>query len=182
MSITTYKWSIDRYHRAIQTGILDDQSVELLQGEIIAMSPEGEYHAYYNTEVADYLRLLLGAKAKIRDAKPITLPNDSEPIPDIAIVQPLGALYLEHHPYPENILWLIEFAKTTLKKDLGMKKEIYATAGIPEYWVVNLQAVELHVFRDLFAGTYRQELTLTSGVIQAPSFPDVFIDVQKLLA
>jgi Uma2 family endonuclease len=179
MSITTYKWSIDRYHRAIDTGILDDQCVELLQGEIIAMSPEGEYHAYYNTEVADYLRSLLGQNAKIRDAKPITLPDDSEPIP--AIVQPLGALYLEHHPYPENILWLIEFAKTTLKKDLGMKKEIYAAAGIPEYWVVNLQAVELHVFRDLFAGIYRQESTLTSGLIQAPSFPEIFIDVQKLL-
>jgi Uma2 family endonuclease len=182
MSITTYKWSIDRYHRAIDSGILDDQSVELLQGEIIAMSPEGEHHAYYNTEVADYLRSLLGSNAKIRDAKPITLPNDSEPIPDIAIVQPLGAVYLEHHPYPENILWLIEFANTTLKKDLGMKKEIYAAAGIPEYWVVNLQAVELQVFRDLLAGTYTQELILSSGTIQAPSFSEVFVDVQRLLA
>jgi Uma2 family endonuclease len=182
MTITAYKWSIDRYHQAIELGILDDQSVELFRGEIIAMSPEGESHAYFNTEVADYLRSLLGRTAKIRDAKPITLPDyDSEPAPDIAIVQPLGALYLQHHPYPENIFWLIEFAKTTLQKDLGVKKEFYATVGIPEYWVVNLQASQLHVFWDLLDGVYQKELILTSGFIQPQSFPNIMVDVQRLL-
>jgi Uma2 family endonuclease len=181
MSITTFKWSIDRYHRAIHTGILDDQSVELLQGEIVSMPPEGEAHAYYNTEVADYLRSLLGSRAKIRDAKPITLPDDSEPAPDIAIVQPLGAVYLEHHPYPENIFWLIEVSNTTLAKDLGCKKEIYAAANIPEYWVINLQATELHVFRDLLDGSYQQEIILTRGMIQPLSFPETTISVSRLL-
>lgn len=189
MTITAYKWSIDRYHQLIEMGLLDDplsqrlspQSVELLRGEIIVMAPEGESHAYYNTEVAEYLRELLGARAKIRDAKPITLPNDSEPVPDIAIVQPLGTIYREHHPYPENIFWLIEFANTTLKKDLGLKKEIYAVAGIQEYWVVNLQAVELKVFRDLTEGTYREELTLINGTLQPRSFPDTIVEVQRLL-
>jgi Uma2 family endonuclease len=182
MTVTAYKWSIDRYHQAIELGILDDQLVELFRGEIISMAPEGESHAYYNTEVADYLRSLLGNSAKIRDAKPITLPDDSEPIPDIAIVQPLGALYLEHHPYPENIFWLIEFAKTTLQKDLGVKKELYATVGIPEYWVVNLPASQLHVFWDLLDGGYQQELILTNGFIQPQSFSGIMVDVQRLLS
>jgi Uma2 family endonuclease len=189
MTTTAYKWSIDRYHQIIAAGILDEplveglrqRSVELLQGEIIVMSPEGESHAYYNTEVADYLRELLGNKVKIRDAKPITLPNDSEPAPDIAIVKPLGTAYLEHHPYPDDIFWLIEFANTTLKKDLGVKKKIYAAAGIPEYWVVNLQATELKIFRDLIDGEYREELTLITGSIQPRSFPDTIVDVQRLL-
>jgi Uma2 family endonuclease len=189
MTTTAYKWSIDRYHQIIAVGILDEplveglrqSSVELLQGEIIVMPPEGESHAYYNTEVAEYLRELLGPRAKIRDAKPITLPNDSEPAPDIAIVQPLGTVYLEHHPYPENVFWLIEFANATLKKDLGVKKEIYAAAGIPEYWVVNLQAPELKVFRDLMDETYREELTLTGGSIQPRSFPEIAIEVRRLL-
>jgi Uma2 family endonuclease len=181
MTTTAYKWSIDRYHQIIAAGILDDRSVELLQGEIIVMSPEGEFHAYYNTEVADYLRELLGNRVKIRDAKPITLPNDSEPAPDIAIVKPLGTAYLNHHPYPDDIFWLIEFANTTLKKDLGVKKKIYAAAGIPEYWVVNLQATELKVFRDLSDGEYREELTLITGSIQPRSFPDTIVDVQRLL-
>lgn len=122
MTATTYKWTVERYHQAIDAGILDDQPVELLQGDIVVMPPEGESHAYYNTEVGDYLRDLLGNRVKVRDAKPITLPNASEPAPDLAIVKSLGRIYLDHHPYPEDIFWLIEFSQTTLDKDLGQKK------------------------------------------------------------
>lgn len=88
MTTTTYKWTVERYHQAIEAGLFDDQPVELLQGDIVIMPPEREPHAYYNTEVGDYLRGLLGSRVKIRDAKPITLPNASEPAPDIAIVKP----------------------------------------------------------------------------------------------
>lgn len=139
MTLATYKWTIKQYHRAIEAGIFDDQPIELLRGELIIMSPERETHAYYNTEAADYLRLLLGDRVKIRDAKPITLPNNSEPAPDVAIVKPLGEIYLQHHPYPEDIFWIMEFANAILAKDLGDKKDIYAEAGIKEYWVVNLK-------------------------------------------
>jgi Uma2 family endonuclease len=76
MTVTTYKWTIERYHRAIEAGIFDDQPIELLRGDLIVMPPEREPHAYYNTEAADYLRTLLGERAKIRDAKPVTLPNN----------------------------------------------------------------------------------------------------------
>jgi Uma2 family endonuclease len=181
MTLTTYKWTLDRYHQAIQAGIFDDQPVELLKGDLVVMPPEGESHAYYNTEAADYLRALLGERVKIRDAKPITLPNDSEPAPDLAIVQPLGMVYLEHHPYPDNIFWLIEFSKATLSKDLGNKKEIYAEAGIQEYWVVNLNDFQLNVFRDLVNGSYTEELTLTTGTIAPLSFQDVQIEVLRLI-
>ncbi|NEP61136.1 MAG: hypothetical protein F6K31_29850 [Symploca sp. SIO2G7] len=90
MTVTAYRWTLDSYHRAIAAGIFDNQPLELLQGAIIVMSPERESHAYYNTETGDYLRSLLGDRVKVRDAKPITLPNDSEPVPDLAIVKPLG--------------------------------------------------------------------------------------------
>ncbi|WP_233220808.1 Uma2 family endonuclease [Chlorogloea sp. CCALA 695] len=133
MSVTTYKWTIERYHQVIAAGLFDNESVELLSGDIIVMPPEGKTHAYYNSEVGDYLRAILGAKVKIREAHPITLPNNSEPIPDLAIVKPLGTIYLEHHPYPEDIFWLIEFSLVTLSKDLNEKKAIYSEAGIAEY-------------------------------------------------
>lgn len=181
MTVTTYKWTIERYHRAIEAGIFDDQPIELLRGDLIVMPPEREPHAYYNTETADYLRTLLGTRAKIRDAKPITLPNDSEPAPDVAIVKPLGEVYLEHHPYPEDIFWIIEFSNTTLSKDLGEKKDIYAEAGIVEYWVVNLKTPQLKVFRDLKNKQYTTELTLTTGSIASLAFPDIFIQVQQLM-
>lgn len=181
MTVTTYKWTIERYHRAIEAGIFEDQPIELLRGDLIVMPPEREPHAYYNTEVADYIRTLLGKAVKIRDAKPITLPNDSEPAPDVAIVKPLGEIYLQHHPYPEDIFWIIEFSNATLSKDLGEKKEIYAEAGITEYWVVNLKTPQLHVFRDLKNGQYTTELILTTGNISPLAFPNVPVRVDSLI-
>lgn len=181
MTATTYKWTLDRYHRAIEAGVFDDQPVELLRGNIVVMPPEREPHAYYNTEAGDYLRRRLGNRAKIRDAKPITLPNQSEPAPDVAIVEPLGRVYLEHHPYAENIFWLIEFSHATLSKDLEQKQAIYAEAGIPEYWVVDLQKFQLHVFRDLVQGSYTTELTLTEGKISPLAFADVQIEVSQFM-
>lgn len=139
MTVTAYKWTVDQYHQAIDAGIFADQPVELLNGDILITPPEREAHVYYNTETVDYLRSVLGNRAKVRDAKPITLSNNSEPAPDLAIVQPLGLTYLDHHPYPENIFWLIEFSNATLSKDLNEKKVDYAQAGILEYWVVDLR-------------------------------------------
>ena len=103
MSVIVAKWTIDEYHRMIDAGILSDRKVELLNGEIVEIFAEGEPHAYCSHEAAKYLINLLGNRATIRQAKPITLLNDSEPEPDIAIVQPLGREYRQHHPYPENI-------------------------------------------------------------------------------
>jgi Uma2 family endonuclease len=180
LTVTTYKWTVDRYHQAIKAGLFDDRSVELLRGEIILMPPEGEPHAYNNTETRDYLTRVLGDRAKIREAKPITLPNNSEPEPDIAVVKPLGRIYLEHHPYPDDIFWLIEFSQATLSKDLGLKKEVYAEAGIQEYWVVDLNSTRLIAFRDLVNGEYTTELTLISGAIAPLAFPDLLIPIDQL--
>ncbi len=181
MTVTTYKWSIDRYHRAIQAGVFDDQSVELLHGEIIIMPPEGEPHAYYNSEVGDYLRALLGNRAKVREAHPITLSDDSEPILDLAIIKPLGTIYLEHHPYPSDIHWLIEFSDATLTKDLTTKKITYAASGIQEYWVVNLKAKQLHIFKNLQRGQYLSEGILKTGTVFPMAFQDIKVQVQRLM-
>ena len=74
-----------------------------MQGEIVEISPEKEPHAYFSSKAGDYLTRLLCDRALVRHAKPITLPNDSEPEPNIAIVQRLEREYLTHHPYPEDI-------------------------------------------------------------------------------
>jgi Uma2 family endonuclease len=180
MNVIVAKWTIDEYHSMIDAGILDDRKVELLEGEILEMSPEGEPHAYCSDEAGEYLAKLLGSRAKIRQAKPITLPNNSEPEPDIAIVQRLGREYREHHPYPENIFWLIEYANSSLEKDLQLKPQIYAAAGILEYWVVNLKKLHLVVFRDILDGEYATKKTLTTGTIQPLAFPDISISVEQL--
>ena len=182
MVVTLAKWTIDEYHSMIQAGLLDNRQVELLKGEIVEMSPEGEAHAYFSSEAEEYLRKLLGDRVTIRSGKPITLPDDSEPEPDIAIVQKLGREYLSHHPYPENIFWLIEYANSSLEKDLTVKTKIYAEVGIKEYWVVNLKKRQLIVFREPQESEYASKLTLSTGEIYPLSFPDVAVSVNSIIS
>ncbi|KAB8330163.1 Uma2 family endonuclease [Scytonema tolypothrichoides VB-61278] len=181
MTVITAKWTIDEYHRMIAAGILSERKVELLKGEIVEMSPEGKPHAYSSHEAGEYLTQLLGKRATLRQAKPITLPNDSEPEPDIAIVQRLGREYREHHPYPENIFWLISYANSSLEKDLETKTKIYAEVGIPEYWVVNLKKLHLVIFREPLDGEYATKFTLTAGTIQPLAFPDISVSVEQII-
>ena len=182
MSVAIAKWTLDDYHRMITSGLLDGRSVELLNGEIVEMSPEGESHAYLSHEAAKYLGQLLGEQADIRQGKPITLPcSDSEPEPDIAVVQPLGREYRQHHPYPENIFWLIEFAHTSLSKDVEDKRKAYAMALISEYWVVNVNDPQLILFRHPVNGDYQTETVITTGMLSPLTFPAVGVSVQGLL-
>jgi Uma2 family endonuclease len=180
MTIATYKWTIDRYHQAIDSGIFDGQNLELLRGDLILMPPEGEPHVYFSDRTAQILRSLLLGQAQVREGRPVTLPNGSEPQPDLAIVQPLDTVYLEHHPYPENILWLVEYSYSTLKYDLGDKQLVYAQSAIPEYWVVNLQDFQLTVFQDPSPLGYRTVTNLQDGKVSPLAFPNISIEVRGL--
>ena len=180
MTLITAKWNLDDYHQMIESGLLDDRSLELINGEIIQMSPEGIAHSFYCRGTAKCLRSILGDRAEIGEAHPIMIPNDSEPEPDIAILRTPDTLYQHRHPLPADVFWLIEIANTTLVKDLGVKKDLYALAGIPEYWVMNLQTLKLIVFRDLHHNRYESELCLNGGMISPLAFPDISIDVSRL--
>lgn len=182
MKIAIAQWTLEDYHRMIAAGVLDNKAVELIRGEIVEMSPEGEPHAYYSRTAADYLGQKLGSRALVSAAKPITLLNNSEPEPDIAIVQRLGREYLTHHPYPENIFWVIEYANSSLAKDTTLKYEMYAEAGIPEYWLVNLLRRELIIFRDPCEQEYRFKMTLTEGTVTPLTFTDIEIEVAQIIS
>jgi Uma2 family endonuclease len=175
------KITLEQYHQMVDSGVWDGCHVELLNGVVVEMSPEGMPHAHRSSDVGEYLTRQLDDRAHVRAAKPITLPSGSEPEPDIAIVQRLGNEYLTHHPYPENIFWLIEYSNTSLEKDLGIKADIYAAAGIPEYWVINLKRNVLIVFRDPVDGKYQSQQEFTSGTISPLAFPDLAIAVSRLL-
>ena len=125
---------------------------------------------------------LLGDRAAIRFSKPITLPNDSEPEPDIAIVQRLGREYLNHHPFPENIFWLIEYSNSSLDKDLETKSKLYAQANVLEYWVVNLKTRQLIVMRDPQEGYYTVESTISGGTICPLAFSEIFVSVSSIIS
>lgn len=181
MTTSAIKWSLEDYHRMIEAGILHERHVELIKGEIVEMAPEGEIHAYSSHEAGEYLSDLLGRRASVRQAKPITLPNDSEPEPDLAIVQRIGREYRLHHPYPENIFWLVEYSQSSLSKNLETKSSVYAEVGISEYWVIDLKQLHLVVFRSPQNGKYTSKSTFVSGTIQPIAFSDVVVSVSSIL-
>lgn len=178
---TLAKWSVEDYHRMVEAGILRSRQVELLRGEIVEMSPETPLHYTTAKRSAKYLEDLLSGRADVRFNGPITL-SDSEPEPDLAIVRLPESIYSDRHPAPEDIFWIIEVAKTSLKSDLETKAVIYATAQIQEYWVLSLSTKQMVVFRNPQGGRYIEELTLDQGSVAPLAFADISVSVERLLA
>lgn len=176
---TSLKWTIEEYHRLIDLNFFRDRRVELLEGEIIEMPPEGLFHAFLTEGTVEYLRALLSSLALVREAHPISL-ADSEPEPDIAVVKLPRDRYRSRHPHPEDILWLVEISRTTLDFDLNEKKQAYARSNILEYWVVNVKAKQLHVFREPSSGSYTTEFILTERSIEPLAFPDISVAIERV--
>ncbi len=197
MTLTTYKWSIEEWHDLVNSGVLAGKRVELLEGEIIAMSPEGIPHRNTNHKAVKYLRKLLDGLAEVYESHPITLDN-SEPEPDIAIVRLPESIYDTHHPYPEDIYWLIEISNETLTKaeqcglggfpheqlfqeDLEQKTVTYARNGIAEYWVIDLKNNKLIVHTQPQNNSYAQTIEYKTGTISPLAFPKIAIALNRLL-
>lgn len=197
MTLTTYKWSIEEWHDLVNSGVLAGKRVELLEGEIIAMSPEGIPHRNTNHKAVKYLRKLLDGLAEVYESHPITLDN-SEPEPDIAIVHLPKSIYDTHHPYPEDIYWLIEISNETLTKaeqcglggfpheqlfqeDLEQKTVTYARNGIAEYWVIDLKNNKLIVHTQPQNNSYAQIIEYKTGTISPLVFPKIAIALNRLL-
>ncbi|MEL6927618.1 MAG: Uma2 family endonuclease [Cyanobacteria bacterium J06600_6] len=180
MTLTTYKWSIKEWHDLIESGVLAGKRVELLEGEIIEMSPEGIPHRNTNHKVVKYLRKLLDGIAEVYESHPITLDN-SEPEPDVAIVRLPESIYDTHHPYSQDIYWLIEISNRTLARDLENKVVTYARNGIPEYWVIDLQNNKLIVHTNPKNDTYAQVLEYKVGAVSPLAFPQITVSLDLLL-
>lgn len=179
MAVTKYKWSLADWHQLIEVGVFDGQSVELLEGEIFQMSPEGIPHSFTNRRVADYLRELFKGIAYVCERYPITL-NNSEPQPDVSVVRLPETIYRQHHPYSDDIYFLIEISNSTLQFDLETKAKIYSRNNISEYWVVDLvnQKLVVHTLPD--GDRYSQIVEYQSGSVSPQAFSDIVIPLTEL--
>lgn len=177
------RWTVAEYHQIISSGIITPETpVELINGQIIEMVPQQPPHAATTDEGGDYLKALFAGKAKVRVQLPVTLPPDSEPEPDFAIVKIDANLYRDRHPGPNDIYLIIEVADSTLQKDRQYKSTLYAQAGIPEYWIINLKQNQVIVHRQLQDGVYQTEHTLgASDQIKPLAFPNLTVALKKLL-
>ena len=119
-------------------------------------------------------------EGEIVESHPITLDN-SEPEPDIAVVRLPSSIYHQHHPYAEDIYWLIEVSRRSLTKDLEIKTITYARNGIMEYWVVDLNNKQVIVHTQPDRDRYLQTVTYQSGIITPQAFSDCQISLDKIL-
>lgn len=177
------RWSVDEYHRLIAAGIItSNHHVELLDGQIVEMVPQDPPHASTTAEGSDYLKERFAGHAKVRTQLPITLSPSSEPEPDIAVVRIDPNRYRDRHPSPEDVFLLVEIADTTLGYDRNRKAKVYAQAGIPEYWIVNLNQRQVIVCCDPQGDTYQSEQIIEATDSIAPlAFPAIKIELQQIL-
>lgn len=158
-------FSVADYHRMIDAGILaEDERVELLEGVIVLMSPQKDPHAHAIEELTFALARQIDDRHRLRCQLPLTLGEDSEPEPDLAVVLARG----KDRPasgHPRSALLVIEVAGDSLRKDRLVKSRLYARAAIPEYWIVNLEDRCLEVYRDPDpeSGVYRSSLKVLPG-------------------
>ncbi|MFM7425261.1 MAG: Uma2 family endonuclease [Elainella sp.] len=179
-SATLVRWTIRDYHTMIDAGLFLNRRVELLNGLIVEMAPEGPDHADLSNDALEFFMAAANGRYRVRPAKPITIPsNNSEPEPDIALVR--SQPYRQSHPTPDDVFLIIEFSNTSLAKDTDDKRRAYASAGIQDYWVVNLRDRQLIIYRNPADSDYTSEQRLRSGSISPLAFPDITLTVQMLL-
>ncbi|KGQ22339.1 Uma2 family endonuclease [Thermus filiformis] len=167
---TRYRFTVEAFEKAFQ-GV---PRVELLKGEVYQMSPTGPRHFVTVVRLDKRLQEALGERALVAVQSPLRLSQDSEPEPDLMVLKPPLERYAERLPTPEDVLLLVEVADTSLEHDREVKLPLYAEAGIPEVWLVNLKENLLEVHRHPREGRYREILLLSPEEAARPlAFPEV---------
>ncbi len=166
------------YDRMVAEGLFTDERLELLRGALVKMSPQGPLHSETVNRLLEQLMGRLSGRARVRPQCPLAVSDDSEPEPDLAVIAPGD--YAEQHPITAYLV--VEVADTSLGRDREIKAALYAEAGIPEYWVVNLVEKVVEVYRDPGEGRYRSVATVGRGdAIALVRFADVEVAVAEIL-
>jgi Uma2 family endonuclease len=176
-------FNVSEYYRMAEAGILTaDDRVELIEGEIVQMSPIGSLHAACVRRLNQLLQRLLGHAAVISVQDPVRLSDFSEPEPDVALLKPRADFYAHQHPTPDDVLLIIEVADTTVLYDRNVKVPLYARAGIPEVWLVDLQQDLIELYARPAGGSYQVQRQVRRGErLTAETIPQPTLDVDAVL-
>lgn len=175
--------TVAEYHRMGEAGILtEDDRVELIEGELIAMAPIGSAHSGTVNGLTRLLVLAVGNRGVVAVQNPVQLDNLSEPQPDFSVLKPRDDDYRRATPRPDEVLLIVEIADSSLAYDRNVKRSLYARHGIPEFWIVNLTAGEVEVCRSPAGGTYTAlSRAGRDAVLEIQLLPGTAIPVAALL-
>lgn len=157
----THDFTVAEYHQMAE--VFEGQRVELLRGKIVDMSPIKSRHAAVVSLLTELFFQHCSDRYAVRVQNPVRVSDYSEPEPDLALVQLRADHYAGSHPAPNEVFILVEVADTSLDKDRRVKLPLYAEAGIPEYWIVDLKADRLEVYTQPEEGSYAREIVLKAG-------------------
>ena len=150
-----FRITVDRYDRMVESGLLgEDDPVELLSGVIVWKMPKNPKHSTVCGGASAIIEGLIPAGWHVRKEEPVRIPDYDEPEPDLTVVRGDDDLYENRHPGPSDVGLIIEVAESSLARDRGLKREIYARAGIPAYWIINLVDRQLESYSDPAGGAY----------------------------
>jgi Uma2 family endonuclease len=184
----TRRWTRAEYDHLIDKRMFrPDERLELLAGQLVVREPQGDPHALAIERVNEALRAAFGLAWRVRVQLPIALDDESEPEPDISVAP--GPLGRNSEAKPSRLVLVVEIAESSLRLDREFKGSLYARARVPEYWIVNLTARVLEVYREpghdasaLYGWAYRSRQDLAAGEQMTPlAAPTARIAVATLL-
>ncbi len=161
--MTRHKISLEEFHRMVEAGVFpEDLRLELVEGELLEMSPIGKRHAATVNRLTARFAPLVPEQAILAVQNPLVV-GESELYPDLALLRPRPDFYEERLPEGRDALLVVEVADTTLDYDLGVKLPLYAAGGVPEVWVVDLTGGRVLVHRNPEGRAYREAEALGPG-------------------
>ena len=177
-------FTADEFHRMAEAGVLrEDDRVELVDGEIVQMTPVSSRHAACVDRLNILLQRSIDGRGILRVQGPIELDAHSEPQPDLSVLTPRADYYASAHPTPGDILLVVEVADTSFRDDRDIKIPLYARAGIVETWLVDLSNERVEIFTQPTAQGYQQSRRAGRGARLTPSaLPQISLLVDDIVA
>ena len=182
VATTRRRFTRAEYYRMAEAGILgEDDRVELIEGEIVQMSPPGNRHIAFVISLSNLLTLRLAGRALVSTQNPVVLTDDTEPQPDVTVLR--RRAYKDRRVSADDVALLIEVADTSLSYDRRTKLPLYARAGIPEYWIVDCAAEAVEVYRNPSEDRYRDVSRFAApAALRLQAFPDIELTLAEIFA
>lgn len=180
--VQRYRFDVDEYARMGEAGIFtEDERVELIDGEVREMTPIGPPHAGIVNRLNELLVTHLAGRATVIVQNPIRLDRHTEPQPDLVVARRRKGFYADRHPEPGDVLLVVEVADSSVRYDRAEKAPRYGRAGIPEMWLVDVEAGEVTVYADPGPQGYaRQQVRQRGARLDAASVLDLDLAVDDV--
>lgn len=183
MQVAKHFFTVEEFERMGGAGIFsEDARLELIEGQIVELSPTGSRHASCVIFLNRFLNQAAGNSALISIQNPMQLNDITEPQPDVALQRLRDDFCRNSHPKPQDVLLIIEVSDTTVDYDRLIKLPLYAKAGIPEVWIINLPAEQIEIYAEPVGDAYRITKQAQRGEIaQAQSVATLHINTDEVL-